>query len=124
MVQGPGTEMEAQESGPIPEIFVNLPEGASLEDYKPPSAPIPHKERAASWVAISIVSTFAATLGIILIGGLMLISRRSGAIADPKGLVNDAIVPLLEKAATFSTTVFGPLLAFVLGYYFGERQGT
>ncbi len=39
-----------------------------------------------------------------------------------KTLITEAVVPLLEKIATFFTTVFSPLLAFILGYYFGQGQ--
>jgi hypothetical protein len=103
------------------DITVNLPEG-SLADYKPAEQPVPHKEASARWVAKGIVIIFGMSLGIVLIGGLFLIQLRSAGMTDPKALVADAITPLLEKAATFATTVFGPLLAFVLGYYFGERE--
>jgi hypothetical protein len=103
------------------EITVDLPEGG-LSDYKPPEHPVPHKEVAASWVAKGIVIIFGISLGIVLIGGFVLIAFRCSSPADPKALVSDSIIPLIEKAATFATTVFGPLLAFVLGYYFAERQ--
>jgi hypothetical protein len=103
------------------EINVDLPEG-ELSDYKPEEQPVPHKEVAASWVAKGIVIIFGISLGIVLVGGFVLIACRASSPSDPKALVSDSIIPLIEKAATFATTVFGPLLAFVLGYYFGERQ--
>lgn len=103
------------------DITVDLPEG-ELSDYKPQEQRIPHKEVAASWVAKGIVIIFGISLGMVLVGGFVLIACRASSQSDPKVLVSDSIIPLIEKAATFATTVFGPLLAFVLGYYFGERQ--
>jgi hypothetical protein len=38
-----------------------------------------------------------------------------------KILITLAVIPFLEKVGTFLTTVFGPLLAFILGYYFGQK---
>lgn len=104
------------------DITVNLPEdeGARLSDYKPQQKKIPQKEIAASWVAMGIVGIFAISLTLILIGGFLLILWSPHE--NSKALMDESIIPFLEKVGTFSTSVFGPLLAFILGYYFGERQ--
>lgn len=34
----------------------------------------------------------------------------------------DTLASVLETLASFLTAVFAPLLAFVLGYYFGEKR--
>jgi len=43
---------------------------------------------------------------------------------NTKLLITAAVIPFLEKVGTFLTTVFGPLLAFILGYYFGQKTET
>jgi hypothetical protein len=85
-----------------------LPEGG-LSDYKPPEHPVPHKEVAASWVAKGIVIIFGISLGIVLIGGFVLIAFRSNSPADPKALVSDSIIPLIEKAAYLRDNRFRPV---------------
>jgi len=38
-------------------------------------------------------------------------------------VISKGIVPLMTATGTFASTVFGPLLAFVLGYYFRQEDG-
>jgi hypothetical protein len=76
------------------------------------------KEESASNIALLITWTFSASAGLILFG-LYLVLRRTPA--DAKVLL-EAATPILKEAGSFLSSVFGPLLAFVLGYYFGEKK--
>ena len=80
------------------------------------------KEMTARRIGTMLIVIFGLTVGLIVIEGFHIISavRDHPEIAKP--LVNDAIIPFLEKVATFLTSVFSPLLAFILGYYFGQKQ--
>jgi hypothetical protein len=80
------------------------------------------KEMTARRIGTMLIVIFGLTAGLIIIEGFHIISsvRDHPEIAKP--LVIDAIIPFLEKVATFLTTVFSPLLAFILGYYFGQKQ--
>ena len=79
------------------------------------------KEEAATLVAKYIVQVFKyavlAGLGGIFAVVLVCFFWQNSSAAAP--LLKDAVVPSLERLGTFATTVFGPLLAFILGYYFG-----
>jgi len=84
----------------------------------------PNKERAigARGIARVLVYTFAGAVAalflmIAFIFGLSASPSQAGAFV--KAFVD--IVPVMEN---FVTKVFGPLLAFVLGYYFGEKKST
>jgi hypothetical protein len=77
-----------------------------------------YKEQHAIAIALIITWTFAVSACLILIG-IYLILRRSPE--DAKSLLASA-APMLKEAGTFLSSVFGPLLAFVLGYYFGEKK--
>jgi hypothetical protein len=37
-------------------------------------------------------------------------------------IVNKGVIPLLTSTGTFASTLFGPLLAFILGYYFSQKN--
>jgi hypothetical protein len=80
------------------------------------------KAMTARWIARWIVALSAVSIMTILLLGFILVFLLRHEPATAKQLIQDAIIPLMEKAATFFTTVFGPLLAFILGFYFGERQ--
>lgn len=77
-----------------------------------------YKEQSASFIALIITWTFAASACLILVG-IYLILRRNPD--DAKSLLTSA-APMLKEAGSFLSSVFGPLLAFVLGYYFGEKK--
>lgn len=79
------------------------------------------KERYASWVATGITQTFTGSCAVILLGIFVILLR--GSPDDAKARLA-ALAPILKEAASFLTSVFGPLLAFVLGYYFGERRAS
>jgi type IV secretory pathway VirB2 component (pilin) len=95
----------------------------SLSGYSPQSKPWdPEKDRAegAKWVARTIVGTFAGTIALVLIA-IAVIVAAAGSPDDAKRFT-DTLVAILESLGKFLTAVFGPLLAFILGYYFSEKQ--
>ena len=79
------------------------------------------KERAtgAREVARVLLITFAATIGATFII-IALIYFRSSTPAQANEFVK-AFVDVVPVMENFVTKIFGPLLAFVLGYYFGEK---
>jgi hypothetical protein len=82
------------------------------------------KERAtgAREVARVLVFTFAGTIGATFII-VALIYFRSSTPAQASEFVK-AFVDVVPVMENFVTKIFGPLLAFVLGYYFGEKAKT
>ncbi len=77
------------------------------------------KESAARAIGLLITRTFVGAVSIILVGAFcVLLSRPS----DAKLLLLDVAAPFLEKIGTFLSATFSPLLAFVLGYYFGKSK--
>jgi len=83
-----------------------------------------HRERSAREIAHHLVTTFRYSLWGALAAGCAVC--LIGAVTDRNWgiglIVKDAVVPFLQAVGTFATTVFGPLLAFILGYYFGEKR--
>ena len=100
---------------PIESATVLVPSVRNIRT-KPPD---PH-QRAASRLAIGLLLLFGATLFFVLYEGFGVL--QSAPFADPLELMSKGVVPFLEKAGSFAQTVFGPLLAFVLGYYFGTEK--
>jgi hypothetical protein len=91
----------------------------------PPTDPFNEaKEKAtgAREVARVLVFTFAGTIGATFLT-IALIYALSATPAQAKDFVAAfaGMVPVMEN---FITKIFGPLLAFVLGYYFGEKGKT
>ena len=93
----------------------------------------PTRERYAHSIALVIVWTFAAAVA-LLIGLVYWVVLKypgidgCGNIKDCKlsyravALLTEAAAPALKEFGSFISTVFGSLLAFVLGYYFGEQK--
>jgi hypothetical protein len=81
-----------------------------------------HKEITAKRLAIIIVWMAGISLGLLILFGFFVIIWSINNPEHSKQLITESVIPLIEKLATFFTTAWGPLLAFVLGYYFGERQ--
>jgi hypothetical protein len=77
------------------------------------------KESYARGIALIITWTFAVSTILILVGLYLVLRNHAGSAED---LVGKAGIPALKEAGSFLSGVFGPLLAFVLGYYFGERK--
>jgi hypothetical protein len=105
-------------------IEVNLvgPDDDSLGAWREQIIEPFRKEQYAKSIALWIVFMAFVSIVLILVWGYYIIYKSSGTPENAKVLIVEAVVPLLEKAATFFTTVFSPLLAFILGYYFGQRQ--
>jgi hypothetical protein len=94
----------------------------TLRDYaqeKPWSAD-EEKYRGGTWVAKAIVVTFAAS--VVLWFALIFTLVISGRTAEEVAKFATILGALLKDYSAFAG-VFSPLLAFVLGYYFGEKKG-
>jgi hypothetical protein len=109
-----------EQKGPIEVNLAHLSE--SLTDWGKGLTEPFQKEKYARSLAQWIVRGSIFTLAGVIVIGYTLIFRSASNPENAKQIIQGAVVPLLEKAATFFTTVFSPLLAFILGYYFGERQ--
>ena len=79
------------------------------------------KEAYASSIARIITWTFAGCAFILLVGMVLIALIRP--VQAPELLGKDTGITLVS-VGTFLSSVFGPLLAFVLGYYFGERKNS
>jgi len=77
------------------------------------------KETYARGIALIVTWTFAVSAVLILVGIYNLLRSYP---SDAESLLVKAGLPALKEAGSFLSSVFGPLLAFVLGYYFGERN--
>jgi hypothetical protein len=101
--------------------FDTEPTWFQLRDYATERAwnPNEEKSRGGTWVAKAIVVTFAASvvLWFGLIFSLLFVCRGAQDIDK----IAATFGTLLKDYATFAG-VFSPLLAFVLGYYFGEKK--
>jgi hypothetical protein len=78
------------------------------------------KETAAKNIGLLLLIIFGATIFLILIIFAIFIFKVS-ATAQIKEYTN-ALITLLDGISKFSSAVFTPLLAFVLGYYFGTTK--
>ncbi len=79
------------------------------------------KERYASWIALIITWTFTGVTVLCLAGMFVLLVTERRDAAEAKTLL-EAGVPAFKEICVSLTSLFGPLLAFVLGYYFGEKK--
>ena len=92
---------------------------------KPPTPEFnAEKEKAsgARLVAVVLLSTFAGTVAATFLT-IALIYGLSASPSQAKDFVK-AFVDVVPVMENFVTKIFGPLLAFVLGYYFGEKGRT
>ena len=79
-------------------------------------------ERKAAWyIGTLLVLTFTTSCIFVIWEGFRVIFISMDQPEHTKILITLAVIPFLEKVGTFLTTVFGPLLAFILGYYFGQK---
>jgi hypothetical protein len=99
--------------------ITDLPSNTEIE------TPLGRREKAAEKIAAQIVLIFGGavlgtlSLDFLLIGLLLLLYKCDGQQFE--NIVSKGIVPLLTTTGTFVSTIFGPLLAFVLGYYFSQK---
>ena len=71
------------------------------------------------WIfGIAILGTLA--LNFLLLAGLIFVYKSQPDRIEI--VVTKAVVPLLTTTGTFASTLFGPLLAFILGYYFSQKH--
>jgi uncharacterized protein YneF (UPF0154 family) len=103
-------------------IEINLAGDSSLATWSEQITEPFRKELYAKSIALWIVIMAFVSMVLVLSAGYFLIYRSMSNPENAKAVIQGAVIPLLEKAATFFTTVFSPLLAFILGYYFGQRQ--
>jgi len=123
MVEDPQSNEEpsTDETGGEDELITSfIPSAAAITK---PIAVI--KEESAGIIAKYIVEVFKFSI-LIALGGVLVVVLvcffwQTSSAAGP--LIKDALVPFLQALGTFATTVFGPLLAFILGYYFGGGGG-
>jgi hypothetical protein len=80
------------------------------------------KEMTARRIGTMLIVIFGISVILIIWEGFRVVFYSMDQPEHAKILINDAVIPFLEKVATFLTTVFSPLLAFILGYYFGQKQ--
>lgn len=95
----------------------------SLGEYFPkgkPWDPEKHRAESAKWVARTIVGSFAGSIALVLIAIAVIVAVTRNP--DDAKRFTDTLVAILESLGKFLTAVFGPLLAFILGYYFSEKQ--
>jgi hypothetical protein len=81
----------------------------------------PKKEQAARWIGTLLVLIFGFASVFVTWEGFHVVSWSLDKPENTKILMTGAVIPFLEKVGTFLTTVFGPLLAFILGYYFSQK---
>jgi hypothetical protein len=116
--------MANQESTPdlsnYPEWDINEPSSGSIEESPPWDIKEPSiKETAAKWIGKGLLIIFGASIFLILSIFLIIVLINC---TEQANLLNDSLIKLLEGLAKFSSAVFTPLLAFVLGYYFGTGK--
>lgn len=125
-VGGGGLEPVPPPAKPPKDIDVRLEveEGGSLTlaDYKLPEKRVTPREKGAMWVAQAIVAFFGISLILVIALGFKLLFAMIDSPQNAKELFGASLIPFLEKVASFFSIVFSPLLAFILGYYFGEKQ--
>jgi hypothetical protein len=83
------------------------------------------KERGATWIAKALMQIFGGAILAALVGGFTILGVHPPPSAGPgakENIIGEAVLPLLQGVGTFAITVFRPLLAFILGYYFGEKK--
>jgi hypothetical protein len=109
--------------------FIPNPEKRTIEnldvEQKPFPVPKEFEDVVSREVAHKILEVFKlSTLGVLAVGGFLFlfILGRSYTPQELESIVDKGFVSFLRGAATFATTVFGPLLAFILGFYFGKNK--
>lgn len=89
------------------------------------SQPVPFKDYTAKIIAVKLLDVFRDSLLGTLAAGFLLIAFVVYRGIPPEAaeqLIDKTAVSFLRGVGTFASTVFGPLLAFILGYYFGKAK--
>lgn len=79
------------------------------------------KVKATNHIAFWIVAIFGVTVILVLLGGILICTLKSAAECEQ--VITKAFLPFIQALANFTSTTFGPLLAFILGYYFRQQKG-
>jgi hypothetical protein len=122
-----GSQIPAQ-SQPKEPIEVNLAQDwggsppASLSSLSDRLTEPFRKEMTARRIGTMLIIIFGISVAFLIWEGFRVVFYSMDKPEHTRVLINEAVIPLLEKIATFLTTVFSPLLAFILGYYFGQKQ--
>lgn len=104
-------------------LRIELPDqGLTLDDYIGTQGwtPAQIKESGAKHLATALVWIFGASIFFVLISATVVIGVQRNA--EEAEIYARTLISLLEALGAFSSAVFAPLLAFILGYYFGEKQ--
>jgi hypothetical protein len=80
------------------------------------------RDWSASMIALVLLFIFGITILTVLVGAAIAIQR--GKSPTEASEYASVLTTVLKELGPFATSVFAPLLAFVLGYYFGEKQQT
>jgi hypothetical protein len=100
-------------AGTLPDVEVNVRDLATPFEVQ-------HRLEGARWLSKGLLIIFGATLLLnLFIPLVFLLVTRS---ADTSAGLLRAYIDFLKETSAFSSTVFGPLLAFVLGYYFNSKR--
>ncbi len=78
------------------------------------------KENSATIVAGGILLLFGVFVTLLVCYSFHTIQGLKAA--EAKQEVSEAVIPLIGAVGNFCTSVFAPLLAFILGYYFSEKK--
>src|SRR5258708_5966955 len=94
--------------------FTSLSQGVVLKDWKT------IREESARTVAQMLVWIFGLSI-LVVLAIAFVVFLRSDSPEEAKAY-GEALAPILTGLASFASSVFAPLLAFILGYYYGEKQ--
>lgn len=116
------------QSFPIPQPVPSMPDGeapADLPDFNEFDRPPLIKEHSAARVAIGLLWIFGLFLAVFFLGSIIFIIIVSGAekASEIAKVTSGSVIPLINSIGDIAQKVFGPLLAFMLGYYFGKKEG-
>lgn len=114
----PESDSEPQNSQSPGVLTLNLGEGGKGDVSV--RSPDDRKEDSATMVASGVLFLFLVFVVLLSCYAFHLVASRP--TAEAKALVADAIIPVIKEVGNFSTSVFAPLLAFVLGYYFSQKR--
>jgi hypothetical protein len=78
------------------------------------------REGSAKIVAQSLVGIFGGSILAILAITFSVFVRSESP--EQARAYAEVLTPVLKELASFMSSVFGPLLAFILGYYFSDKQ--
>lgn len=86
--------------------------------------PEKHRAHTALGIAGSVIAIFAVSvIGLLVAAFAMLWQLKSYKPDAAEQFVEKVAIPLIASVGTFESTLFGPLLAFILGFYFKSAQG-